>query len=619
MLIKHKLIANSVILVCALTLMLLLLTYASNGLQKDINIAENIGRVSASVLELRANGNDFINHKDVAYAELFTKRIERLNTEVAKLDGDFTSIGLVLPEIKTLRKELDEYVAAFEKVVDMQKRIGLDPKDGLYGKLRAAVHNIESLLGDDNNLLLSGMLQLRRNEKDFMLRLDEKYVGRLNNNVAVLASNIQQSGFSSGKKQQLNTLLTNYKNAFGDLAELQKSLGYHKEMGLLAEMTESVNQVNATLPVLMKKSDEIVADDVKFINLLAYSLFLVVLVIALVFAWLVGKSILERISTLQHTMSDIAKTNNLGIEVDVRGNDELSDMATVFNQMLNSFRTLILQVNESVTTLNAATDSLTNNIFNANSGVETQMQQTDLVATAVTEMVATVDEIATNTREAAYKAELTNSNAEKGKIGVEQTINQIGQLSEKLMDSENVVKELEKESVTIASVLGVIRGIAEQTNLLALNAAIEAARAGEQGRGFAVVADEVRTLASRTQDSTQEIETIINLLQKRTQEIVVLMAQCRSQGEESADQASSAGAMLDEITQDVSLIMDMNSAIAIAIQEQSTVASEVNEHVVMIRDVTEQSAESARENERMSKELSEQADVLSSEVSRFSV
>ncbi|GAA0811594.1 methyl-accepting chemotaxis protein [Colwellia asteriadis] len=619
MLIKHKLIANSVILVFALTLMLLLLTYASNGLQKDITIAEDIGRVSASVLELRANGNDFINHKDVAYAELFTKRIERLNTEVAKLDGDFTSIGLVLPEIKTLRKELDEYDAAFEEVVEMQKRIGLDPKDGLYGKLRAAVHNIESLLGDDNNLLLSGMLQLRRNEKDFMLRLDEKYVGRLNNNVAVLASNIQQSDFSSGKKQQLNTLLTNYKNAFGDLAELQKNLGYHKEMGLLAEMTESVNQVNATLPALMKKSDEIVADDVKFINLLAYSLFLVVLVIALVFAWLVGKSILERISTLQHTMSDIAKTNNLGIEVDVRGNDELSDMATVFNQMLNSFRTLILQVNESVTTLNAATDSLTNNIFNANSGVETQMQQTDLVATAVTEMVATVDEIATNTREAAYKAELTNSNAEKGKIGVEQTINQIGQLSEKLMDSENVVKELEKESVTIASVLGVIRGIAEQTNLLALNAAIEAARAGEQGRGFAVVADEVRTLASRTQDSTQEIETIINLLQKRTQEIVVLMAQCRSQGEESADQASSAGAMLDEITQDVSLIMDMNSAIAIAIQEQSTVASEVNEHVVMIRDVTEQSAESARENERMSKELSEQADVLSSEVSRFSV
>jgi methyl-accepting chemotaxis protein len=344
-----------------------------------------------------------------------------------------------------------------------------------------------------------------------------------------------------------------------------------------------------------------------------------VLAVALVSAWLIGKSILVRINNLQQIMNKIAQSNDLTTEVDVSGGDELADMAEVFNHMLTNFRSLIVQVNNSVYTLNTATGSLAENIYNANEGVETQMQQTDLVATAVTEMVATVDEIATNTREAAHKAELTNSNAEKGKAGVEQTISQIGQLSAKLLDSENVVKELEKESITIASVLDVIRGIAEQTNLLALNAAIEAARAGEQGRGFAVVADEVRTLASRTQDSTQEIETIIGLLQKRTQEIVTLMAQCRSQGEESAEQASSAGAMLDEITQDVALIMDMNSAIATAIQEQSTVASEVNQHVVMIRDVTEQSGESAKQNENMSEELSQQAQVLATEVSRFTV
>jgi methyl-accepting chemotaxis protein len=380
-----------------------------------------------------------------------------------------------------------------------------------------------------------------------------------------------------------------------------------------------VHQVDSVLDALMNKTQQAVDDDTSFVSTMAYSLFLLVLVVGVALALVISKSILARITDLQTVMEKIAKTNDLTIKVDVNGNDELASMANVFNQMLTSFRNLIVEVNHSVITLNTATGSLSENIHAANDGVETQMQQTDLVATAVTEMVATVDEIAKNTRDAAQKAETTNNNADKGKQGVDQTISQIANLSEKLVDSENVVKELEKESITIGSVLDVIRGIAEQTNLLALNAAIEAARAGEQGRGFAVVADEVRTLASRTQDSTQEIETIIGILQNRTQEIVKLMAACRDEGDESAKQANSAGTMLEEIAQDVSLIMDMNSTIATAIQEQTTVASEVNEHVVMIRDVTERSGVSAKQNEHMSEEISQQAQVLHNEVSRFAV
>jgi methyl-accepting chemotaxis protein len=463
------------------------------------------------------------------------------------------------------------------------------------------------------------MLQVRRNEKDFMLRLDDKYVDRFVKNAVKLANSIKISSFSSAKKQQLINLLQTYEEAFNELVSTQKSLGYKATMGELNIMRNIVHQVDEQLNNVVTRSDTVVDEDVSFVNTMAFSLFTVVLFIALVSAWLIGRSILERIYYLQHTMQDIAQTNDLHNEVKVHGGDELADMAAAFNQMLMSFRSLIVEVHQSVNTLNSATGDLAENIYTTNDGVETQMQQTDLVATAVTEMVATVDEIATNTREAAHKAELTNSNAGKGKLGVEETITQITQLSDKLLDSESVVKELEKESVTIASVLGVIRGIAEQTNLLALNAAIEAARAGEQGRGFAVVADEVRTLASRTQESTQEIETITSLLQKRTQEIVSLMAECRNQGQESVEQASSAGTMLDEITQDVALIMDMNSTIATAIQEQSTVASEVNQHVVMIRDVTIQSGHAAKKSEQMSESLTAQAQSLTREVSRFSV
>jgi methyl-accepting chemotaxis protein len=619
MLIKQKLIVNTTILFIAMAMMLGLINYANSSLQHDIAIAKNIGDIKVSVLELRRNEKDFLSRKDMKYSKQFQQHLNMAQTQINSLAVNFLNIGINLPELVIMRDILEDYQTSFSEVVRLQKAIGLNPQDGLYGKLRAAVHAVETLLGGNEYQLRSEMLQVRRNEKDFMLRLDDKYVDRFVKNAVKLANSIKISSFSSAKKQQLINLLQTYEEAFNELVSTQKSLGYKATMGELNIMRNIVHQVDEQLNNVVTRSDTVVDEDVSFVNTMAFSLFTVVLFIALVSAWLIGRSILERIYYLQHTMQDIAQTNDLHNEVKVHGGDELADMAAAFNQMLMSFRSLIVEVHQSVNTLNSATGDLAENIYTTNDGVETQMQQTDLVATAVTEMVATVDEIATNTREAAHKAELTNSNAGKGKLGVEETITQITQLSDKLLDSESVVKELEKESVTIASVLGVIRGIAEQTNLLALNAAIEAARAGEQGRGFAVVADEVRTLASRTQESTQEIETITSLLQKRTQEIVSLMAECRNQGQESVEQASSAGTMLDEITQDVALIMDMNSTIATAIQEQSTVASEVNQHVVMIRDVTIQSGHAAKKSEQMSESLTAQAQSLTREVSRFSV
>jgi methyl-accepting chemotaxis protein len=619
MLIKHKLIANTGILVLAMALMLGLLAYSSSVLQQEIGIAGNIGKIENYVLQLRRNEKDFIARKDLKYFEKFNGNMTVLQQRVNQLKLDFANSGISLNEFVTIQSVLAKYHQHFKDLVILQQKIGLHAKDALYGELRSAVHDVETLIGKDNFQLLSEMLQLRRNEKDFMLRLDDKYVEKFKNNIGKLVIQVDSSDFSVDRKQQVTALLSSYEGAFLNLVSAQQRLGYHATMGLLGDMRGTVHQVDEILEQLIKKSEQAVIENVSFVNVLAYSLFIIVLVLGFFIARTISKSILTRINYLKQAMENIEETNDLTVNIDVKDGDELADMANVFNQMLMSFRDLIIKVNQSVSSLNSATGSLTENIYNANEGVDTQMQQTDLVATAVTEMVATVDEIASNTRDAAQKAEITNDNADKGKQSVDKTISQITNLSEKLLNSETVVKELEKESITIASVLDVIRGIAEQTNLLALNAAIEAARAGEQGRGFAVVADEVRTLASRTQDSTQEIETIIVLLQKRTREIVELMSACRNQGEESVRQASSAGSMLEEINQDVALIMDMNSAIATAIQEQTTVAAEVNEHVVVIRDVTEQSSESAKQNEQMSEEISQQAQVLHNEVSRFIV
>lgn len=619
MLIKHKLIANTGILVLALMFMLGLLTYSVNSLEKDLETASLIGTVEADVLQLRREEKDFLARKDLKYQESFKKKQAELNSEINKLKNVFADNPKQANDLSELSKVIADYGNAFNKIVELQKTIGLNPKDAMYGELRTAVHSVEELLEGNDYKLLSNMLQLRRNEKDFMLRLDNKYWQEWERNSALFIENIDASSLADGVKSQVVSNINVYGAAFGKLVEAQRQLGFKPDQGFKGEMRSTVHQVDEILSRILVSSRKAVEEHISSVQTAAYSLFFIVLAISITFAIYTSRSILLGITGLQNKMNEVADTKDLSIVVESSSNDELGNMADVFNRMIASFRNLIIEVNHSVDTVNIATQNLSENIHKANEGVDSQIQQTDLVATAVTEMVATVDEIAQNTQAAADKADITNQNALKGKGGVNATIKKIDELSMKLLDSENVVQELAKDSDTIGTVLDVIRAIAEQTNLLALNAAIEAARAGEQGRGFAVVADEVRTLASRTQDSTREIEAIIGSLQSRTKEIVAHMATCRTQGQESADQAATAGAMLEEITQDVSTIMDMNTTIAAAIQEQSTVASEVNQHVVMIRDVAEEAGLAAKQNSHMSEELSQQAEVLNKEVNQFKV
>jgi methyl-accepting chemotaxis protein len=305
------------------------------------------------------------------------------------------------------------------------------------------------------------------------------------------------------------------------------------------------------------------------------------------------------------------------MRVDVSGKDEMTALATDFNSMLGDFQDLIKTVNQALEMLDVATDELAKSTSDTSSGMQLQQNETDMVATAVTEMGATINEIAGNTETTAAKAEAMNRNAQTGRSEVQQTVDRITSLSARLQDATAVVAELEKDSKTIGSVLDVIRAIAEQTNLLALNAAIEAARAGDQGRGFAVVADEVRSLAMRTQESTRQIETIVNGLQGRTNDIVQVMQGCRQQGSESAEQAGIAMTLLSEITADVTNIMDMTTQIAAAIEQQSHVAAEVNKNVVKIRDLSDETFGYAKHNATISEEVAQQAARLRQTVERF--
>ena len=619
MLIKHKLILNTLIVMVSMIAMLSLVIFTSESLEKNVSMAQDIGKIEADILQLRRNEKDFLARKDLKYVDSFNKRMKILAYDLNHLTANLETIDIDQNGPINLKAILNDYQSTFTAIVNLQQKIGLTPKTGLYGELRGSVHDVETALGNDHFEAMSMMLSLRRNEKDFMLRLNEKYVATFQSNYDKFMLILEKDYFEQEKRTAIVSAMAAYKTAFFNLVKEQKILGLDSQTGLQKEMRSTIHQVDQYLSSLIVEMQEATHDYKSFIKQLTYIVFIISILMVTSIAWFITRSITSSLSRIKKSMVEVADTNNLTILIESKNKDELSEMANAFNHMISNFHRLVLSVKRSADNVDQASDSLTNNIHQTNSGVDSQMQETDMVSTAVTEMVATIEEIASNTNNAADKAQQTNHNANKGKQGVDTTITQISVLSDKLIESELVVNQLAEDSVTIGGVIDVIRGIAEQTNLLALNAAIEAARAGEQGRGFAVVADEVRTLASRTQESTKKIESMITVLQSRTSNIVSLMTECRAEGKESSHQAGQAGQLLEQITEDVLSIMDMNAAIATAIQEQSAVANEVNRHVVSIRDITDLTSESCKENTQMSDGLAQQARELKSEIDRFIV
>jgi len=593
--------------------------FSSTALHQETQVIKDIGEIKFDVAELRRHEKDFDTRKDLKYIDKFKTVEKRIHNDINHLIVDLAGLNLQLDEPNKLASIITEYQGHFNNIVNAQKKIGLNKDLGIYGSLRKATHEAEALLGKQDLAMQNQLLQLRRSEKDFLLRLEEKYIEIFNQNLQLLQHSIISSELTDGSKNTIKGLLTQYGNSFTELTELQKKIGLHYTKGEQFAMRDTVHQIDGVLASLLSKVDEKISAYSSFLDLLTNSLFLLALVSGVGLSIYISKGINSSINNMKNTMHIIANDKDLSMNMDTSGKDELAIMAKEINSMLKSFSSLIAQVNSSVVNVEQSTDSLSDNVNKTNQGITAQMQETDMVATAVTEMVATIEEIARTTTETAAKAELANQNSVKGQAGVSQTIVSIETLTDKLKESENVITALAVDSETIGSVLDVIRGIAEQTNLLALNAAIEAARAGEQGRGFAVVADEVRNLASRTQDSTKEIETIISSLQSRTHDIVGLMKECREQGNESAKQAGLAGDMLTKIGSDIVTISDMTTSIAAAIQQQSTVAAEVNTHVVAIRDVTEVTAVASDENAQMSDDLAKQAAALKMEVATFKV
>lgn len=347
---------------------------------------------------------------------------------------------------------------------------------------------------------------------------------------------------------------------------------------------------------------------------------LIAIVVGVVVALLVIRGILVPLNATNEILKDIAEGDgDLTIRVPVNSKDEIGEMGTNFNAFVDKLRNIISEISGSTSQLASAAEEMAAVTEQTNVGVANQKQETEMVATAITEMTATVQEVANNAENASRAAAEADGEAQEGNRIVSATVQAITSLASEIEGSGIVIEKLKGDSENIGTVLDVIKSIAEQTNLLALNAAIEAARAGEQGRGFAVVADEVRTLAQRTQESTTEIEALISELQSGAEHAVTVIAQSRERAGSTVVQAQHAGESLSSITRAVDTILQMNTQIAAASEEQSAVSEEINRNVVNIQSISEQTALGASQTSQSSAELARLGTTLQSLVGQFKV
>ena len=355
-------------------------------------------------------------------------------------------------------------------------------------------------------------------------------------------------------------------------------------------------------------------------TLLEMSLGLLAAVVGLILVWLMARSVTRPILGVAHMLEDIASgEGDLTRRLAYDKRDELGQLAGWFNRFLDKLQPIIAEVKRSVQDARGTADQSAAIATETSAGMEQQYRQVDQVATASHEMSATAQDVARSAAQAAQAARDADQATRDGLTVIDRTTSNIGHLAADMSTSMAQVEGLAANSEKIGSVLEVIRGIAEQTNLLALNAAIEAARAGEAGRGFAVVADEVRNLARRTQESVEETRLVIEQLQSGTQEVVGSMGNSYRQAQGSVEQVGQAVTALRQIGEAVTVISDMNLQIASAAEEQSAVAEEINNNVATIRDVTESLSEQANESARVSQALNSLANQQQGLMDQFRV
>jgi methyl-accepting chemotaxis protein len=575
-------------------------------------------QVNSDFSQLQQIEKNFLLYKQAADIDNFRASEDQLEMSLESLHATLADNNLDATLVRPVTEEIQDYRALFDELTTTQTDVGLTPKTGLYGSLRNAVHEVETLAKAQQEYeLLFHMLMLRRNEKDFMLRRDMKYLSKFDANIAKFNQTL--SALFLVSEPEIRQKLDNYQRDFKALVTKEQQIGLTNSDGILGRLRNQSEKSKATL----KRFDEVInatiSAEVSQASSTLMALIIAIILIVAISILLVSRAIYLPVSKITEKIHRIASTLDLSTPLRFSSRDEVGSLAKSFDSLMGSLKETITQVHDTSDHLSDCSSELVTMTHNVGSASEQQQHEIEQAVIAINQMTETISSIADNANLASEAVGKVSGEINRGKETAGAARNEISLLNNEVYEASQAIEELQKNSENIGEILSTISSIAEQTNLLALNAAIEAARAGEQGRGFAVVADEVRTLASRTQESTESIRDNIAQFKRGTEEVVKTVLSSRERAQSGITKVEESGSILDAISESIQNINEMNAQVATASKEQGTASEEIHRNIAAVNELSHQCIAQAHSADSTSRNLKSLGNELRTLVNKFTL